>query len=177
MGIDSTEGNGEGCPGDEDPPEPSRGEVRLERGRGTRGQREWVWGRRNLPLPRYNPLVSSLSGSTAQVGKQQFPTTVVRSGTTGLPNSKIFLPNSNRYSLVAFSNQLKPRFSQKSRDATTIAPKKQDLKTRQKERRNGGNTGIHGTKRGWGKIPPDGNKGAGLNPVARQPTSSAWGVA
>ena len=89
-----------------------------------------------------------------EVGKRRFPTTVVRSGTTGLPNSKIILPNSNRDSLVAFFNQLKPRFSQKSRDATTIAPKKQDLKTRQKERRNRGNTGIHGKRTGWGSTPP-----------------------
>ena len=102
------------------------------------------------------------SGSTApkrvvvplEARKQHFPTTVVRSGTTDLPNSKIFLPNSNRDSLVAFSNQLKPRFGQKSRDATTIAPKKQDLKTRQKETRNRGNTGIHGKRTRWGSTPP-----------------------
>ena len=89
-----------------------------------------------------------------ETGKQQFPTTVVRSGTTGLPNSKIFLPNSNLDSLVSFFNLLKPRFSQKSRDATTIAPKKQDMKTRQKERRNGGNTDIHGKRTRWGSTPP-----------------------
>ena len=79
---------------------------------------------------------------------------MVRSGTTGLPNSKKFPPNINLDDLVAFSNQLKPRFSQKSRDATTIAPKKQDLKKRQNERRNGGNTGILGKRTRWGSTPP-----------------------
>ena len=79
---------------------------------------------------------------------------MVRSSTTGLPNSKIFLPNSNLDSLVAFSNLLKPRFGQKSRDATTIAPKMLDWKSRQEERGNGGNTGIHGKRTRWGSIPP-----------------------
>ena len=71
-----------------------------------------------------------------------------------MPNSKINLPNINPKSLVAFSNLLKPRFGQKSRDATTIAPKTLDLKSRQEERRNGGNTGIHGKRTRWGTIPP-----------------------
>ena len=78
---------------------------------------------------------------------------MVKSCTTRLPNSKILLPIMNPNSLVAFSNLLKPRFSQKSRDATTIAPKTLDLKSRQKERRNGGNTGIHGKRTGWGLTP------------------------
>ena len=72
----------------------------------------------------------------------------------GMPNSKINLPNINPKSLVAFSHLLKPRFGQKSRDATTIAPKTRDLKTRQEEKRNGGNTGIHGKRTGWGSTPP-----------------------
>ena len=72
----------------------------------------------------------------------------------GMPNSKINLPNTNPKSLVAFSKLLKPRFGQKSRDATTIAPKTRDLKTRQEEKRNGGNTGIHGKRTRWGSIPP-----------------------
>ena len=72
----------------------------------------------------------------------------------GMPNSKINLPNINPKSLVAFSNLLKPRFGQKSRDATTIAPKTRDLKTRQEEKRNGGNTGIHGKRTRWGSTPP-----------------------
>ena len=63
---------------------------------------------------------------------------MVRSGTTGMPNSKINLPNINPKSLVALSNLIKPRFGQKSRDATTTAPKTRDLKTRQEEKRNGG---------------------------------------
>ena len=124
------------------------------------------------------------SGSTApkrvvvplEAGKQQFPTTVVRSGTTVLPNSKIFLPNSNLDSLVAFSNLLKPRFSQKSRDATTIAPKTQDLKTRQKERRNRGNTGIHGKRMRWGSTPPkEMERGAPETEIRRSPPAASGG--
>ena len=102
---------------------------------------------------------------------------MVRSGTTGLPNSKIFLPNSNQDSLVAFSNQLKPRFSQKSRDATTIAPKKQELKKRQNEIKNGGNTGIHGKRTRWGSTPPkEMERDAPDTEIRRSPptTSGGW---
>ena len=86
--------------------------------------------------------------------KQWFPTTVDKSGTTVLPNSKIILPNINLDDLVAFSILLKPRSGQKSRDATAIAPRTLDWKSRQKETRNGGNTGIHGKRTRWGSIPP-----------------------
>ena len=79
---------------------------------------------------------------------------MARSGTTGLPNSKILLPKLNPHSLDAFSKLLKPRFSQKLRDATTIVPKTLDLKYRQGERRNGGNTDIHGKRTRWGSTPP-----------------------
>ena len=79
---------------------------------------------------------------------------MVRSGTTVLPNSKILQPNTNPNSLEAFSILLKPRSGQKSRDATAIAPRKLDWKSRQKETGNGGNTGIHGKRTRWGSIPP-----------------------
>ena len=70
-----------------------------------------------------------------------------------MPNSKINLPNINPKSLVAFSNLLKPRFGQKSRDATTIAPKMLDWKSRQEEKGSGGNTGIHGKRTRRGSTP------------------------
>jgi len=89
-----------------------------------------------------------------EAGKQQFPTAVVRFGTTVLPNSKILQPNTNPHCLEAFSILLKPRSGQKSRDATAIAPKKLDWKSRHKETGNGGNTGIHGKRTRWGTIPP-----------------------
>ena len=98
---------------------------------------------------------------------------MVRSGTTGLPNSKILLPKLNPHSLDAFSKLLKPGFSQKSRDATTIAPKTLDLRTRQKERRNGGNTGIHGKRTGWGSTPPKGMERDGPETAARRSPPAA----
>ena len=58
---------------------------------------------------------------------------------------KNILPNSNLESLVAFSNQLMPRFRQKSRDTTIIAPKKQELK---------GDKTKEGTGMGEKKPPP-----------------------
>ena len=122
------------------------------------------------------------SGSTApmgvvvplKTGKRRFPNVVVKSSTIGLPNSKILLPIINPTSLVAFVNLLKPRFSQKSRDATTISPKTLDLKSRQKERRNGGNTGIHGKRTGWGSTPPKEMERDGPDMAAHRspPTSS-----
>ena len=102
-----------------------------------------------------------MSGSTAPVGavvplktgKRRFLLPWSDPALPGMPNSKINLPNINPKSLVAFSNLLKPRFGQKSRDATTISPKTRDLKTRQEEKRNGGNTDIHGKRMRWGSIP------------------------
>ena len=91
----------------------------------------------------------------------------------GMPNSKINLPNINPKSLVAFSNLLKPRFGQKSRDATTIAPKTRDLKTRQEEKRNGGNTGIHGKRTRWGSTPPKGMERDGPETAARRSPPAA----
>ena len=79
---------------------------------------------------------------------------MVRSGTIVLPNSKILQPNTNQNSLEAFSILLKPRSGQKSRDATAIAPKTLDWKSRQKETGNRGNTGIHGKRTRWGSYPP-----------------------
>ena len=81
------------------------------------------------------------------MGKQQFPTAVVRSGTTVLPNSKILQPNTNPNCLEAIFILLKPRSGQKSRDATAIALKKLDWKSRHKEKENGSNTGIHGKRK------------------------------
>ena len=78
---------------------------------------------------------------------------MVRFGTSVLPNSKILQPNTNPDSLEAFSILLKPRSGQKSRDATAIAPRTLDWKSRQKETGNGGNTGIHGKRTRWGSIP------------------------
>ena len=49
MGIDSTKGNGEGRPGDEDLPEPSHGERRLERGRDKRGEVNGYGGEETSP--------------------------------------------------------------------------------------------------------------------------------
>ena len=98
---------------------------------------------------------------------------MVRSGTTGLPNSKILLPKLNPHSLDAFSKLLKPRFSQKSRDATTIAPRKEELKKRQNERRNGGNTGIHGKRTRWGSTPPKGMEREGSETKARWSPTAA----
>ena len=98
---------------------------------------------------------------------------MVRSGTTGLPNSKILLPKLNPHSLDAFSKLLKPRFSQKLRDATTIAPKTLDLRTRQKERRNEGNTGIHGKRTRWGSPPPKGMERDGPETAARRSRPAA----
>ena len=54
MGIDSTEGNGEGRPGEGDPPEPSRG-AGCWRERNRRGGVRMGMGEKKLPLPRYNP--------------------------------------------------------------------------------------------------------------------------
>ena len=98
---------------------------------------------------------------------------MVRSGTTGLPNSKVLLPKLNPHSLGSYSIQLKPRFSQKSRDATTISPKTLDLKSRQKERRNRGNTGIHGKRTGWGSIPSKGMERDDPETAARQSPPAA----
>ena len=81
---------------------------------------------------------------------------MVRSGTTVLPNSKILQPNTNPNCLEAISNLLKPRFGQKSKDATATAPKMLDWKPRQKEQENGGNTSIHGKRKRWGSTPPKG---------------------
>ena len=68
MGIVSTEGNGEGRPGDGDPPEPSHGERRLERGREKRGEVNGYGGEETSPCPRLNPMFSSPSGSTVLGG-------------------------------------------------------------------------------------------------------------
>ena len=93
----------------------------------------------------------------------------------GMPNSKINLPNINPKSLVAFSNLLKPRFGQKSKDATTIAPKTPDLKTRQEEKRNGGNTGIHGKRTRWGSTPPKEMERNGPETEGRRsPPAARW---
>ena len=91
MGIDSTEGNGEEWSGDGGPPEPSRGEMALERGRGTRGRSKWVWGGGNHPCPRLNPLAPPLSGSTVVIGGSTAPAVVPRlhSGSTAQRNSKL----------------------------------------------------------------------------------------
>ena len=68
MGIDSTEGNGEERSGDGGPPEPSRGEMALEREEEERGDEANGYGGGNHPCPRLNPLVLPLSGSTAVMG-------------------------------------------------------------------------------------------------------------
>ena len=51
MGIDSTERNGEVRSGDGGPPEPSRGEMALEREEEERGDEANGYGGRKPPLP------------------------------------------------------------------------------------------------------------------------------
>ena len=90
-----------------------------------------------------------------------------------MPNSKINLPNINPKSLVAFSNLLKPRFGQKSRDATATAPRVLDWKSRQEEKGSGGNTGIHGKRTRWGSIPPkETERGAPEREIRRSPPAA-----
>ena len=68
MGIDSTEGNGEERSGDGGPPEPSRGEMALEREEEEPGDEANGYGGGNHPCPRLNPLAPPLSGSTVVMG-------------------------------------------------------------------------------------------------------------
>ena len=120
-----------------------------------------------------------MSGSTAPSGSTALERAVVplsavvplwesgstaRGGETAVSNyrgqiryyrpTKFKNTNTNPNSLEAFSILLKPRSGPKSRDATAIAPRTLDWKSRQRETGNGGNTGIHGKRTRWGSIPP-----------------------